>query len=83
MTENDQSRFTMKVSEVKWSQCVYCTRMQAGGYCPAFPSGIPDDITFNWHDHRNPFPGDHGILFEAKEGFESIDIQPLMPKPKG
>ncbi|MGZ4853175.1 MAG: hypothetical protein ACXV3D_08345 [Halobacteriota archaeon] len=25
---------------------------------------IPDDIQLNLCDHRYPYPGDHGILFE-------------------
>jgi hypothetical protein len=32
--------------------------------CPAFPDEIPREIADNKHDHRKPFPGDHGILFE-------------------
>jgi hypothetical protein len=32
----------------------------------AFPAGIPEKILFYEHDHRKPFPGDHGIRFESK-----------------
>lgn len=31
--------------------------------CDAFPLGIPDPILRNEADHRQPFEGDHGILF--------------------
>lgn len=31
--------------------------------CEAFPDGIPDDIARLGYDHRNPFPGDNGIMF--------------------
>ena len=36
--------------------------------CAAFPKppGIPEAIIMNHHDHRQPYKGDHGILFEPK-----------------
>ena len=77
----DRSRLSAKLSEMKWSQCVYCKHLQPGGQCPAFPSGIPEEINLNWHDHRNPYPGDNGIQFEPLEGHDKIEIIPLMPRP--
>ena len=35
--------------------------------CDAFPDVIPSDINNNVFDHRKPFPGDNGIMFEPKE----------------
>ncbi|MDT9692493.1 hypothetical protein Q5762_30025 [Streptomyces sp. P9(2023)] len=38
----------------------------------AFPDGIPGDISPGGFDHRRPYPGDGGVLFELKEGKEKI-----------
>jgi len=32
--------------------------------CQAYPKGIPEEIINSEHDHRKPFKGDGGILFE-------------------
>lgn len=39
-------------------------------YCAAFPDGkgIPFEILVGGNSHEDPFPGDHGIQFEKKQG---------------
>jgi hypothetical protein len=49
----------------KFPICMACSRYRSGGTCAAFPSGIPEDILFGQFDHRQPHPGDNGILFEV------------------
>ena len=41
--------------------------------CAAFPNGIPDEILFGDNDHQDPFPGDHGIQYEAKSAETSTE----------
>ena len=52
--------------------CIFCKHLKFGSTkCEAFPAGIPDVILFGSHDHRLPYEGDHGILFELKPGEEA------------
>jgi len=34
--------------------------------CEAFPKGIPADIRYGEHDHRDSYPGDSGIRFKKR-----------------
>jgi hypothetical protein len=50
--------------------CTWCRHLRDSGVdrqCDAFPNGIPMAIWKGESDHREPFPGDNGIQFEAVE----------------
>jgi hypothetical protein len=44
--------------------CKHLDRSSRKFRCNAFPKGIPDEIGIGTHDHRKPFKGDSGIVFE-------------------
>jgi hypothetical protein len=56
-------------------QCLFCVHLQpnkkveypATYACDAFPDGLPRVILRNRFDHRQSYPGDHGIRWEAKD----------------
>jgi hypothetical protein len=37
----------------------------------AFPEDIPDVIIMGDVAHHEPYPGDHGIQFEPKSGYDA------------
>jgi hypothetical protein len=45
--------------------CTLCRNLTdlPARHCSAFPDGIPDAIWKGDNDHRQPYPGDHGITF--------------------
>lgn len=48
-------------------KCKHLDRSERGlRKCEAFPDQIPRPILLMAHDHRKPFPSDHGIRFEPK-----------------
>ncbi len=69
---------------VRFPMCQLCKHYrQDKRTCTAFPDGVPDAIYYGHHDHRRPYPGDKGILFDlsedAKTGRLSLwaDLPPL------
>jgi len=51
-------------------------------YCAAFPEAIPSDIWEKGFDHRRPYPGDNGIRFALRPGYEDLleSYEELVPE---
>ncbi len=45
---------------------------EEGWYCKAFPKKIPEEIATGNHDHKEPFPGDKGVLFERNPYYQTV-----------
>jgi hypothetical protein len=59
--------------------CSYCRHLRwEDGSCKAFPQGIPIAISSGDFDHREPYPGDHGIRFQPiddRERAEALGVE--------
>jgi hypothetical protein len=73
-------------------QCFACAHLDRSGTysllrCRAFPDEIPVLIQMNKHDHRKPYPGDHGIHFEpmaeVPAAKATTDGEPRNPTKRG
>lgn len=61
--------------------CLACKwKAKGSNTCKAFPGGIPDPIQWGDFDHRNEWPGDGGIRFEAVPG---VDIDKIWRLRRG
>jgi len=49
--------------------CFYCAHYKSKYFCKAFPDGggIPTEILEGEHNHLTEYPGDNGIMFQAKD----------------
>lgn len=63
------------VIPMQCARCRHFRRDLPGATCAAFPEGIPRVILLNEHDHRAPYPGDHGVRWEPGPG-ETWDDHP-------
>jgi hypothetical protein len=53
--------------------CLHCVHFIEHWKCKAFLTMIPHAIRNGQHDHRTPFPGDHGIMYEPDETARHMD----------
>lgn len=70
-TTAEQDRNLLEASEELlgyYCPCMRCRRYnEKGNNCKAFPVKIPDKIFFGENLHKEPYPGDNGILFIPKD----------------
>lgn len=63
-----EEKYSWGHEELGYSQCVDCKHARVGSFCDAFLQEegveIPMEILTNEHEHKRPWPGDHGIRFE-------------------
>ncbi len=72
--EEQKDYFQYPVGALQHSACSYCIHKRKGATCAAFSGGdeksIPIKVLRRKNDHLEPIPGDNGIQFEGREGWE-------------
>ena len=80
-------RFIGNVSDLVWAPCVSCVRKSRGGFCEAFPDGIPEEFLDGRLRHTEPYPGDRGLLYlpitPAPPTAPKDKRRPARPQPGG
>ena len=61
-------RFAWDGDDIQISQCSYCVRWNGDGTCEAYPQQVPMEIRRNQADHRQEYPGDHGMRYLGRRG---------------
>ena len=60
------------------TQCFYCTHLERGDVCSAFPNGIPQEIMNNLVVHQFPYLNDNNIKFHARnKKYAVVKFKPL------
>ena len=62
------------------SQCANCRRLRLNLACEAFGGPIPEEILRGDHDHREPFEGDDGKLYDPLARGERPNLSWVEPK---
>lgn len=62
--------------------CMKCQRLHSeakaprvAATCDAFPEGIPRAIYWDGERHFDPYPGDNGLQFLPRPGFEDMEAK--------
>lgn len=68
--DDRNDRFSLEYGTMVTPSCADCKwRSEIDPtLCVAFPDGIPVPILTAEHDHKTPYKGDHGLLYEPKSG---------------
>jgi hypothetical protein len=62
----DDSELDIPVFSSICCWCVHYLPEIRDRICKAFPDGIPMEIWMGENDHKQPYKGDHGIMFELR-----------------